>query len=190
MLIGVDLDDTLRDLYSSFQTIWWLRTNQIVPRESCTTYDLRQHFKHHVYDPHTLFFESCVDELYQGTQLLPGAWVALARLSSEGHQFHIITSQPNQRARMLTLTWLAEQDLPIAGVSFAEEKWRVQCDAYIDDGPHHLLAFRERGLPYLIFDAPYNQHVPGTRVKNWLDVEQAIDHAAWTVPGSITLQEA
>jgi hypothetical protein len=54
------------------------------------------------------------------------------------------------------------------------DKPEVGADLYIDDGPHNVEALREVGNRVIIFDAPYNQHLGGTRARTWTECEQLV----------------
>ena len=57
----------------------------------------------------------------------------------------------------------------------AERKPEVEADAYIDDGPHNVLALRELGNEVIVFDQPYNRDLPGPRAHDWAEVEEIVE---------------
>ena len=54
------------------------------------------------------------------------------------------------------------------------DKPEVGADLYVDDAPHNVEALRETGNRVILFDAPYNQGVPGTRALDWTECEQMV----------------
>ena len=57
--------------------------------------------------------------------------------SKEGHEVVILSSKPWWSIHD-TLMWLGENKIPSREIHFIEEKWKVECDAYIDDAPHQI----------------------------------------------------
>lgn len=69
-----------------------------------------------------------------------------------------------------TIEWLENNNIPYRDICFMESKPDVNCDLYIDDGPHNIKALQEAGKETIVFDQPYNQNCPGGRVYSWQDV--------------------
>ncbi len=67
----------------------------------------------------------------------PGAVEALGDLNSDGHELVILTAKP-PFAREDTYAWIERYSLPVQEVHILEEKWQINCDVYLDDGPHVL----------------------------------------------------
>ena len=45
---------------------------------------------------------------------------------------------------------------------FCEQKWRVDCDVYIDDNPYLLRPFQKANKELILMERPWTQHVKGT----------------------------
>jgi 5'(3')-deoxyribonucleotidase len=67
----------------------------------------------------------------------PGAIEALRDLHDEGHEIVVVTTKP-RFAVGDTYEWIEKHDLPADEVHILEDKWLVECDVYLDDGPHIL----------------------------------------------------
>jgi len=67
----------------------------------------------------------------------PGAIEALEALNAEGHDIVILTAKP-RFATDDTFEWIARHSIPTREIHIIEDKWDVECDVYLDDGPHVL----------------------------------------------------
>lgn len=74
--------------------------------------------------------------LFRNLPTIPGALAALDRLSQD-HEIVIITTKPRW-ATPETYAWIADNEIPTREVHITRRKWLVDCDAYLDDGPHNL----------------------------------------------------
>lgn len=101
----------------------------------------------------------------------PDALETLHRLDRAGHDIVIVTTKPRW-ARVDTLRWLADHDLPTAEVHMTDVKHSVACDVYLDDAPHVLHELvRHRGSSTICrFVRPWNEPLAGTvEVASWDD---------------------
>jgi 5'(3')-deoxyribonucleotidase len=106
----------------------------------------------------------------------PGAIDTLHRLDRAGHDIVIVTTKPRW-ARVDTLRWLADHDLPTAEVHMTDTKHAVACDVYLDDAPHVLRALvrHRRSSTICRFVRPWNQPVEGTiDVATWDDFQDIV----------------
>lgn len=92
----------------------------------------------------------------------PGAVEALHDLDRDGHQIVIITTKP-RFAVDDTRQWIAEHRLPVSEIHILEDKWTVDCDVYLDDGPHILprLVARRPDRVVCRYVRPWNHPVAG-----------------------------
>ena len=67
----------------------------------------------------------------------PGAVEALRDLSDQGHDIVIVTTKPPVAVDD-THEWRDRHGLPANEIHILEDKWLVDCDVYLDDGPHVL----------------------------------------------------
>ncbi len=67
----------------------------------------------------------------------PGAVEAVRSLSRSGHDIVILTTKPSFAVDD-THEWIERHRIPAAEIHILEDKWRIPCDVYLDDGPHVL----------------------------------------------------
>jgi len=67
----------------------------------------------------------------------PGAVEAVRSFVDEGHQIIVITTKPSFAIED-THDWIERHRIPAAEVHILEDKWLVDADVYLDDGPHIL----------------------------------------------------
>jgi 5'(3')-deoxyribonucleotidase len=111
--------------------------------------------------------------------VIEGAADALWRLSDAGIWIRIITHRlyvhwSHAAAITDTVEWLDQARIPYRDLCFLGAKPEVEADAYIDDGPHNVVALREHGNDVIVFDQPYNRHLDGPRAHNWAEAEELV----------------
>lgn len=74
--------------------------------------------------------------LFRDLPVFPEALPSLHTLNRH-HDIVIVTAKPHW-AGSETLAWIADTGIPTREVHITDEKWRVDCDVYLDDGPHIL----------------------------------------------------
>lgn len=101
--------------------------------------------------------------LFWHLETFPGAVEALQSLRADGHHIAIITTKPAFAVHD-TFEWLARHRIPTTEVHILEEKWRVDCDVYLDDSPMVLPGLvKHRGDRTICrFVRPWNDPVDGT----------------------------
>lgn len=170
MRLGIDLDGVVAD----FNLGWMTRYNE----EQGTDYtpDLVTHWGAMLdltpYNTLDDFWEWARNGdgpgLFRTLPVYDGALEALHRLSRE-HEIVIITTKPAW-AHSETFVWIGETGIPTSEVHITEEKWRVDCDIYLDDGPHNLetLALERPDRTVVRFVRPWNSPVQGcVDVDSW-----------------------
>ena len=70
--------------------------------------------------------------------------------------------------------WLDHARIPYRDLCFLGAKPEVEADAYIDDGPHNVIALRAHGNDVIVFDQPYNRHLDGPRAHTWAEAEELV----------------
>lgn len=178
MRLGIDLDGVVAD----FNSGWTARHNaefgtSLTP-DMVTTWSAMTSLGSFASEDE--FWEWARNEggpgLFRHLPLLPGAKETLDRLAI-GNDIVIITTKPAWAAPE-TFEWIGENNLPTNEVHITYEKWRVDCDVYLDDGPHNLEALvRERpDRTTCRFVQPWNSPVPGViDVDGWDTFEALVD---------------
>ena len=67
----------------------------------------------------------------------PGAVEAVRSLVDDGHHVIVITTKPSF-AKQDTHDWIERHRIPAAEVHILQDKWLIDADVYLDDGPHIL----------------------------------------------------
>ena len=64
-----------------------------------------------------------------------GAVDTLRQLNRDGHDIVILTAKPDWAVHD-TFEWLADHRVPTREVHCLDDKWRIDCDVYLDDSPY------------------------------------------------------
>jgi len=189
-VLGVDLDGVCADYTKAFrtyaakalgkpetsmgeQTSWRIEECGWGVRD-------RQHFLQ-------LHRDAVVEErMFAQMPEIEGASDALWRLSDMGVYIRIITHRlvfnwEHDITVSDTVQWMQQKRadgrprIPYRDVCFCAKKGDVGADLYIDDAPHNIANLRKERNEAVCFDAPYNQEVPGLRVRNWGEIIKIVE---------------
>ena len=177
MRLGIDLDGVV----SHFNKGWIDRYNAefgtSIPLDAVTTWDGISPLTH--FTDMDAFWDWARDlpggSLFRHLETYEGAVPALERLAVD-HDVVIITSKPGW-AVSDTYAWIAEHRLPtreVPVVAIHEVKWKVPCDVYLDDAPHHIESIHEnRPESHMCrFVRRWNRPVPGVHdIDDWPEFE-------------------
>ncbi|MCB1246975.1 MAG: hypothetical protein KDB69_06910 [Acidimicrobiia bacterium] len=164
MRLGIDLDGVVAD----FNTGWMRRYNEAYG--TALTPDLVDHWDAMM----SLTHFASMDEFWEWSRQWPdprlfrdlpvvdGALESMQRLATD-HEIVIITTKPPW-ANHDTFAWIADTGIPTNEVHITDRKWLVDCDVYLDDGPHNLnVLVRERPDRTICrYVQPWNSPVDGT----------------------------
>jgi len=177
MRLGIDLDGVVAD----FNTGWMTRYNDEFGTDLSpslvTSWDAMIPLTHFLSIDE--FWEWARNGsgpgLFRHLPLFDGAKPALNRLS-KNHEIVIITTKPSW-ANAETFSWVGEHELPTREIHIIGEKWLVDCDVYLDDGPHNLesLVARRPDRTVCRFIRPWNRPIRGViDVDGWDTFETVI----------------
>jgi 5'(3')-deoxyribonucleotidase len=179
-VLGVDLDGVCADYTTAFRAV--VAADRGVDAESLP-YDRGWDFGEWDLAPgdfdrlhHIAILEH---RMFRTMPVMAGAAEALWRLSDAGVWIRIITHRlcvnwGHQVTVADTVQWLDDAAIPYRDICFLGTKPEVEAGCYIDDGPHNIDALRAAGNDVIVFDAPYNRHLPGPRAASWADVEDIV----------------
>jgi 5'(3')-deoxyribonucleotidase len=93
---------------------------------------------------------------------LPGAIDALHALDRIGHDIVVLTTKPDF-AIDDTHEWIQIHGIPATEIHILEDKWLIDCEVYLDDGPHVLprLVAHRPGSLVCRYVRPWNRPVAG-----------------------------
>lgn len=92
----------------------------------------------------------------------------------------VVTARP-EKVKGCTISFLTSINMPVDGVKHVpfQSKPRfiheMNPDMVIEDAPHHTEALRTLGVPYMIFDQPWNQGAIGPRLNSWADWRKVVE---------------
>ncbi len=126
-------------------------------------------------------------------QMIEGAADALWRLSDAGVWIRVITHRlyvnwGHAKAIGDTVSWLDANRIPYRDICFLGAKPEVEADAYIDDAPHNIEQLRAHGNTVIVFDQPYNRHLPGPRARDWIELEAIVGDLVASAEGFVEQQ--
>lgn len=131
--------------------------------------------------------------MFRDMDVMPGCAETLWRLSDAGIWIRIVTHRlyvnwGHAIAIADTADWLDRARIPYRDLCFLGAKPQVEAHAYIDDGPHNVIALQDQGNDVIIFDQPYNRDVRGLRATGWEQIEEMVVELATARRGSHELQ--
>ncbi len=114
----------------------------------------------------------------------PGALTTLHHLADRGHQIVVITQKPHF-AISDTHEWLQRVGMPtdevhILGINNGK-KWDVECDVYLDDGPHVIPGLVRHWPDRLVcrYVRPWNDPVEGAiDVRDWDEFRELVERSS------------
>lgn len=116
--------------------------------------------------------------LFRHLDTYPGAVETMWELAKQRHQIVILTSKPFW-ATHDTYAWIAEKGLPTREVHILDDKWRVECDVYLDDAPHNVvdIHYHRPEAAMVRYIRPWNSYVPGTHsIATWTEFQVFVEH--------------
>ena len=177
LVLGVDLDGVCGDYEGAFRGSLMRRSERAAEEfPPQTTMD--------AYSEWGLTFEQfeaahrqavLEDRIFRHMEPLPGVSEALWELSDLGVWIRIITHRlifnwAHETSAADTAAWLDLHRIPYRDLCFIGDKPDVGADLYVDDSPTNIMSLRSAGRTAIVFDQPYNHHLPGPRARTWTDV--------------------
>lgn len=112
------------------------------------------------------------DRIFRHMAPLPGVSDALWQLSDAGVWIRIITHRlifnwAHETSAADTAAWLDAHQVPYRDLCFIGDKPNVGADLYVDDSPANIISLRSAGRSAIVFDQPYNRHLPAPRAESW-----------------------
>ncbi len=180
MLILIDQDNVLADFETGFRDAWNAsgHAQPALPPHARTTFYLKDDYPAHLLRGVEAIYTA--PGFFRGLPPLPGAVAAMAALLEAGHDVRICTSPLAGHHHCVTekFEWV-ERHLGAGYVHrliLTRDKTLVHGDVLIDDNPA-IRGARKPDWWHILYDQPYNRHLPGPRM-TWADWEQALGNGA------------
>ena len=177
LVLGVDLDGVCGDYEGAFR-------GSLMRRSERAAEEFPPQTAMDAYSEWGLTFEQfeaahrqavLEDRIFRHMEPLPGVSEALWELSDLGVWIRIITHRlifnwAHETSAADTAAWLDLHRIPYRDLCFIGDKPDVGADLYVDDSPTNIMSLRSAGRTAIVFDQPYNHHLPGPRARTWTDV--------------------
>lgn len=179
MRLGIDLDGVVAD----FNTGWMDRYNAefgtVLEPGMVDAWDAMLPLTH--FDATDDFWDWARNGtgpgLFSDLPVFPGALDALERLATS-NDIVIITTKPAWAVEE-THAWIERHRIPATEVHITGEKWRIDCDVYLDDGPHNLtsLVLERPDRTVCRFVQPWNHPIEGViDIDGWDTFVTLVEH--------------
>jgi 5'(3')-deoxyribonucleotidase len=192
-VLGVDLDGTVADFYGGLRPIAaeWLGVDEAsLPLD--VSWDMPEWGLDQAPGGYPDLHKFAVTQrgLFRALRPLPGAPMALRRLSKADVRIRIVTHRLiikdfHQVAVQQTVEWLDAHGIPYWDLCFMGDKGAVGADLYVEDAPGNVERLRADGLATIVFTNSTNRHLSGPRADNWDEVYELVmaELARWTARG-------
>jgi 5'(3')-deoxyribonucleotidase len=169
--IGVDIDGVIRDFLGSFCSQYEKVTGK--PAKVAESYFVRDWIDEPEGFADKFYQELYPDQIYLGAGVI-GNLDILDRLRKSGHEVILITHQPTDYIKILTLHWVIDHEVPHDALAFTDKKSLIKVDVHLDDSTEKLLEMESAGVVAVAYDAPYNWDWTGLKVKSLEEFEALV----------------
>ena len=194
MRLGIDLDGVVANFTKGWVDFYNRDFGTELRPEQIVTWDGVTDITHFEKMSEFWRWSSDLDgrSLFWHLEPFPGALEALHDLHRDGHEIVILTMKPSF-AETDTHAWIAAQGIPTNEVHILDHKWTVDCDVYLDDGPHILEGLVAHRPDRLIcrYVRPWNRPLAGAvDVEDFVHFRDLLEHVERGADGLIRVGRA
>ena len=179
MRIGVDLDGVVANFTKGWTEHYKIEFGKEILESDIISWGLSKPLTH--FETELDFWEWAKEingsSIFRNLETYENSVEVLTKLAMSGHEIVILSSKPWWSIHD-TLMWLGENKIPSREIHFIEDKWRVECDVYIDDAPHQIENFVKKVPDKLIlrFVREYNRPVRGAvDIHKWAELTSLLE---------------
>lgn len=178
MRLGIDLDGVVADFNGGWMDRYNREHDAALSSDMVTNWDGLHKLTHfrHMAEFWMWARNHGGSSIFRHLEPYSGAVETLRALNRRGHDIVILTAKPDWAVHD-TFEWLADHRIPTREVHCLDDKWRIECDLYLDDSPYVVpdLVRHRPDRTVCRFVRPWNRPVEGTvEVESWEDVDRVV----------------
>ncbi|HVQ91592.1 MAG TPA: hypothetical protein VMU51_11195 [Mycobacteriales bacterium] len=113
--------------------------------------------------------------LHRDAPAIPGAPAGIRALQAAGALAVAVSArgsrgEPPAQVRADIQTWATARGITFDGIHLGRPKSAAGCHAYVDDSPDDIGDLRADGQLAIVFDQPWNRHLPAPRTHGWTEL--------------------
>lgn len=179
MRLGIDLDGVVADFNGGWIRLYNEEFGTDIPRDAVKSWGAPPQLTHFNHMGEFWRWASNIEghSLFWHLDPFPDAIPTLNALDAAGHEIVILTSKPHW-AVSDTHEWIAAHELPTDEVHILDDKWKVDCDVYLDDAPHQVRAIPKHRPDRVVcrMVQAWNRPTEDTvTIESWADFATFID---------------
>ena len=181
MRLGIDLDGVVADFNAGWMELYNKEFGAALSTDQVQTWNCLHELTH--FTSMGAFWtwarRGGGPSIFRHFNTFPNAVESLTALADR-HEIVIVTTKPGWAVHD-TYAWIAEKRIPTREIHVTADKWRIDCDVYLEDSPYQLpkLVAHQPTSVVCRFVRSWNQPVEGARdVADWGAFVDVVDELA------------